>query len=93
MEFFTDEDLLVSPGPALDDPSVVQLTLYLNRALQVVLTTTVDAEVLPSYQCEGLSGSALLAAIRIRFGNSTKWSKLLKVCKTITAQIFMTIDH
>jgi hypothetical protein len=71
MEFFTDGDLLVFPGTALDDPSVVQLTLYLNRALQVELTTTVEAEVLPSYQCEGLSGSALLAAIRIRFGNST----------------------
>ena len=82
LEFFTDGDLLVPPGTALDDPSVVQLTLYLNRALQVVLTTTVDAEVLSSYQCEGLSGSALLAAIR-RDYSSLSARQLYKMVDTL----------
>ena len=43
---------------------IVQLTFYLNRALQVVLMNTVDGDIISSYQCEGLSGSALLTAIR-----------------------------
>jgi len=64
LEFFTDGDLLVSPDTPADDPSVVQLTFYLNRALQVVLINTVDGNIISNYQCEGLSGSALLAAIR-----------------------------
>ena len=64
MEFFTDSDLLVLWDTSANDPSVVQLTFYLKRALQVVLINTVDGNIISNYQCEGLSGSALLAAIR-----------------------------
>ena len=64
MEFFTDSDLLVLWDTSANDPSVVQLTFYLKRALQVVLINTVDGNIISIYQCECLSGSALLAAIR-----------------------------
>ncbi|TID30591.1 hypothetical protein CANINC_000822, partial [Pichia inconspicua] len=64
LEFYEDGDLLVPPDNSPEDPSIVQLSHYMNRALQVILVQTVDAEIISSYQSEGLFGSTLLTAIR-----------------------------
>jgi hypothetical protein len=66
-EFFVDGSLLVPTDGSIDELTVTQLSSYLNRALQVVLITTVDAEIIANFQCEGLSGFELLQAIRRNF--------------------------
>ena len=42
-EFFVDGSLLVPTDGSIDELTVTQLSSYLNRALQVVLITSVDA--------------------------------------------------
>ncbi|TID30832.1 hypothetical protein CANINC_000568 [Pichia inconspicua] len=48
LAFYFDGDLLIPPDNVLDDPAIVQLSFYLNRALQVILAQTVDPEILAS---------------------------------------------
>jgi hypothetical protein len=60
-EFFVDGSLLIPTDGSIEELTVTQL--YLNRAL----ITTVDAEIIANFQCEGLSGFELLQAIRRNF--------------------------
>ena len=66
-EFFVDGSLLIPTDGSIEELTVTQLSSYLNRALHVVLITTVDADIIANFQCEGLSGFELLQALRRDF--------------------------
>ena len=64
-EFFQSGDLsLPADVVETNDPAVIQLSLVLNNCLQVVLNHTVKYDILTRFQAEGLTGFALLTAIR-----------------------------
>ena len=65
LEFFQSGDLsLPADVVEINDPAVMQLSLVLNNCLQVVLNHTVKYDILARFQAEGLTGFALLTAIR-----------------------------